>query len=157
MVLKKIVSGGQTGADRAGLDVAIDNDIPHGGWIPKGRRTEEGPLDPKYNLQQTNSRDWKPRTERNLRLSDGTIILTYGPIQKRGGTALTVRLCEQFKKPCLYVDMNTDEVVEEDITKWLQDNNIEVLNVAGPRASKEPNVYHDAYDMLETVVKTLKK
>ncbi|MCD6446738.1 MAG: putative molybdenum carrier protein, partial [Candidatus Marinimicrobia bacterium] len=85
--MTKIISGGQTGADRAGLDAAMELNIPVGGWCPKGRKSEDGPIDNKYPLQETTSGDYRVRTERNVKESDGTLIFTLG--KPTGGTALT--------------------------------------------------------------------
>ena len=154
-MIKKIISGGQTGADRAGLDIAIVLNIPHGGWIPKGRKTEDGPLSPKYHLKETSSAKYPPRTERNILDSDGTLIIAYGPLKKRGGTALTYRLAvDKHYKPCKYIDLNqtTIGLAARVVANWIKEHSIEVLNVAGPRGSREPNIYEDVCDLLELVV-----
>jgi len=88
-MLQKIISGGQTGADRAALDFAIGFDIPHGGWIPKGRKTEDGVLPDKYKLKEMPTASYPKRTEKNVLDSDGTLILSHGKLT--GGSALTVR------------------------------------------------------------------
>ena len=89
-MIEKIISGGQTGADRAGLDAVIDLDIPHGGWIPKGRRTEDGGLPEKYNLKEMITGSYAARTEQNVIDSDGTFIVSHGKFN--GGSAMTRRL-----------------------------------------------------------------
>ncbi len=89
-MIKKIISGGQTGADQAALDVAIKLDIPHGGWITKGRLTEDGPLPDKYNLQEMPTSSYPERTEKNILDSDGTLIISHGKLT--GGSALTREL-----------------------------------------------------------------
>ena len=92
-MIKKIISGGQTGADRGALDAALKLDFPCGGWCPKGRRAEDGPLDPKYPLMDTPGSDYETRTEWNVRDSDGTLILTHGSEdEQEGGTALTIEI-----------------------------------------------------------------
>src|SRR4030042_3461464 len=95
--IERIISGGQTGVDRAALDVAFELDIPCGGWCPKGRKAEEGPIDTRYPLQETVSVRYPIRTERNVRESDGTLILTWG--KPSGGTALTIKFAQKNKKP----------------------------------------------------------
>ena len=90
MPIKKVISGGQSGVDRAALDVAIELGIPHGGWCPAGRRSEDGTIAPIYQLQETNSRNYAKRTEKNVLDSCGTLILYRHAIS--GGTALTQRL-----------------------------------------------------------------
>ena len=86
-MVKKIISGGQTGADRAGLDIAIEWGIPHGGWIPKGRKTENGRLPIRYHLKEINAIDYTQRTELNVVDSDGTLLFSHGVL--KGGSALT--------------------------------------------------------------------
>lgn len=144
----KIISGGQTGADRAALDAAIQSGIPHGGWLPRGRKTENGPLPAQYNLQELESDSYRLRTEKNVLASDGTMIMTFGPIT--GGTALTESLAGQHQRPCLVLDLariGPDQAVAV-AEKWLQEEKISVLNVAGPRASGEPRIYEAVRDIL---------
>ena len=92
-MIRRIISGGQTGADRAALDVAIKLDMPHGGWIPKGRKTEDGILPRKYHMQEMPTASYPKRTERNILDSDGTLILSRGKLT--GGSALTRRLAKK--------------------------------------------------------------
>lgn len=129
----KIVSGGQTGVDRAALDVALELGIPCGGWCPKGRRSEDGGIPSKYPLEESKSADYRQRTEWNARDSDGTLILTIGKVT--GGTALTVGFAQKHKQPCLVVDMNL-QINATAVRQWIADNQIHTLNVAGPRESK---------------------
>jgi len=96
-VIDKIISGGQTGADRAALDAAIELDIPHGGWIPKGRKTEDGGLPEKYHLKEMPTGSYAARTEQNVIDSDGTLIVSHGKLN--GGSALTRRLAKKHKRP----------------------------------------------------------
>src|SRR5262245_54833883 len=95
-VFTKIISGGQSGVDRAALDVALELGIPCGGWCPKGRRAEDGPLPDRYPLDETQTSFYPERTRRNVRDSDGTLILADGAA--KGGTALTIELAEQMQK-----------------------------------------------------------
>ena len=103
-MLQKIISGGQTGADRAALDFAIEFNIPHGGWIPKGRKTEDGVLPEKYQLQEMPTASYPKRTEKNILDSDGTLILSYGKLT--GGSALTRKLTKKHSKPWVHVDLD---------------------------------------------------
>jgi hypothetical protein len=103
-MLTKIISGGQTGADQAGLEVAIKLNIPHGGWIPKGRLTENGPLPDKYNLQEMPGKSYPKRTEQDVMDSDGTVIFSHGKLT--GGSALTAQLAEKHSKPILHLGSN---------------------------------------------------
>jgi hypothetical protein len=107
--LEKIVSGGQTGADRAALDVAIELGIPHGGWIPKGRKTERGPLPAKYKLKEVLTADCPKRTERNVIDSDGTLIISHGGLS--GGSDFTRKMAEKHGKPWIHLDANNFSLV----------------------------------------------
>ena len=120
-----IVSGGQTGADRAALDWAIERAIEHGGWCPRGRRAEDGVIAARYRLRETPSDRYEQRTQWNVRDSDGTVILTLAPTLT-GGSRTTAEWAESLGRPCLHVSREADGV--------------RVLNVAGPRASGEPDV-----------------
>jgi hypothetical protein len=138
-LLEKIVSGGQTGANRAGLDWAINHGIPHGGWCPKGRKAEDGPINAKYQLQDTPSSDCPQRTEWNVRDSDGTVIFRVGK-HLSGGSLKTLEFAIKHRKPHLNVSAACKDQAGQELKKWIQQNKIRVLNVAGPRASKEPPV-----------------
>ena len=133
----KIVSGGQTGVDRAALDVALQLDIPHGGWCPRGRLAEDGPIADCYQLRETRSPNYAQRTERNVLDSDGTLILYRGTV--RGGTLRTHQLAARHKQPYLTVDMTTPIELSE-VHQWMRSAKIEVLNVAGPRESQSPGI-----------------
>jgi hypothetical protein len=145
----KIISGGQTGADRAALDFAIKHNIPHGGWIPKGRKTEDGTLPEKYQLREMPTGDYSKRTKQNILDSDGTLIVSHGFLT--GGSALTEFLAEEHKKPYLHIDLNLLSMQEAAliINKWIQSHKLKVLNVAGTRASKDPKIYQATMDLLE--------
>jgi hypothetical protein len=135
----KIISGGQTGADRAALDWAIKNGVAHGGWCPKGRKAEDGPIDAKYQLQETPSSIYRQRTEWNVRDSDGTVIFSVGK-RLLGNSFETLEFAKKFRKPYLHFSAGFKDRAASVLKKWMQDNNIRVLNVAGPRASNEPEV-----------------
>lgn len=151
--LDKIISGGQTGVDRAALDVAIKYAIPHGGWCPLGRLAEDGVIDDRYALRETDSKRYSRRTTLNVRDSDGTLILNSGSLS--GGTEFTVKMVESYRKPCLIVNLDDDEVAIADIVEWIKANNIRWLNVAGPRESKQNGIYHSAYQLLESLINFL--
>lgn len=147
----KIVSGGQTGADRAALDAAITLDLPYGGWLPRGRKTEDGSLPLHYMLQEMDSENYRDRTEQNVIDSDGTLIATYGPLT--GGSALTESMTLLHDRPCLILDF---ELVPDDkaviaLETWLKRYAVKTLNVAGPRTSKEPRIYQAVCDLLLAV------
>ena len=147
--LRKIVSGGQTGVDRAALDAAIFLDIEHGGWCPRGRRSEDGPIDLVYNLIETNESDYSVRTEKNVIDSDGTLILHCGKIS--GGTQLTFKLAKRHHRPCLALDLANEVKQVVHITRvcdWIVRENVHVLNVAGPRESSSPGITQLSEDFL---------
>ncbi len=165
MALKKIVSGGQTGVDRAALDVAIFLEIEHGGWCPKGRRAEDGRIPNSYQMSETESRDYAVRTERNVIDSDATLILYRD--QTVGGTELTRRMALKHQRPYLCLDLAQWEITEEtetlegaespsaaedgvpvgatdplldQLNQWLGQSGFSVLNIAGPRESTCPGI-----------------
>jgi hypothetical protein len=144
----KIVSGGQTGVDRAALDVALEFGLDCGGHCPRGRAAEDGPIAGKYPLQETPSADSAQRTEWNVRDSDGTLILTSGKLT--GGTALTVEFARALRRPCLVVDLDLP-VDTEAVNRWLAANRIQTLNIAGPRASESPHAYDLAVATLRNI------
>lgn len=150
--IRKIVSGGQTGADRAALDVALEMDIDHGGWVPRGRRTESGPLDACYRLQETESSDYAERTRSNVRDSDGTLIASHGSLT--GGTAYTRTCALEMGKPLLHVDLNETTAFQAalEAAGWIGKHDIGVLNVAGPRDSEDPRIYQSVVHLLRTVL-----
>ena len=144
----KIISGGQTGADQGALDAAIQRGIPHGGWLPKGRTTEEGPLGRQYRLQELDSRRYRDRTEKNVLESDGTLIVSYGPLT--GGSALTEALTVRHDRPCLHLNMDyftLDDAVKT-VNNWLEKHAVSILNVAGPRASSDERIYETVRDII---------
>ncbi len=151
-MLKKIVSGGQTGADRAALDVAIKLEIPHGGWIAKGRLAEDGALPSLYRLKEISSASLADRTEQNVIDSDGTVIISHGKLS--GGSLYTQEMILKHGRPCLHVDLDITYAFNaaRDISNWIAGNKIETLNVAGPRISKDPEIYKAAFDILEATV-----
>lgn len=149
IILSKIISGGQTGVDRAALDVALELDFPCGGWCPKGRLSEDGPIPSKYPLREMPSPKYPVRTEKNIRESDGTLVLTLGPVT--GGTALTVKLAGKHRKPCLVIDLSYDTDPGK-VQGWIQNRKIQVLNVAGPRESKTPGIHDRTVEFLKKVI-----
>jgi hypothetical protein len=146
-MVRKIVSGGQTGVDRAGLDVALELEIPCGGWCPKGRKSEDGCVPEKYPLTETNAEAYSVRTELNVKDSDGTLLLTWGA--PTGGTLLTLKVAGKLKKPHLVVDLRElDGSDNERVLAWIRDEKIGVLNIAGPRESEALGVHDTAVGFL---------
>jgi hypothetical protein len=144
-MVTKIVSGGQTGVDRAALDVALELHLPCGGWCPKGRRAEDGSLDPRYPLVETPWWGYPQRTEWNVRDSEATLVLTSGRTDR--GTQLTIELAARLRKPCLVLNLN-EEPSPAAVRKWAEAHRVNVLNVAGPRGSEDPGIYAQATHFL---------
>lgn len=145
-VVSRVVSGGQTGADRAALDWAIARGIAHGGWCPRGRRAEDGRIAGRYALRETPSRDYEQRTRWNVRDSDGTLIVSRAAVLS-GGSAYTARCAERLEQPWLHVHPGADDAAA--IRAFLERYRIRTLNVAGPRASTDPGIYAYVYGLLE--------
>lgn len=147
----KIISGGQTGVDRAALDVALDLGIPVGGWCPRGRWAEDGPIPERYPLVETRSRDVNVRTQRNVECSTATLVLTRG--SPMGGTRFTVEFAQTLRRPLLVVDLSqsADDPVDQ-IAQWIEQVRPAVLNVAGPRESGAPGISEQAAQVLSAVL-----
>ncbi len=145
-----VISGGQTGVDRAALDFAIGAGIAHGGFCPKGRKAGDGTIPPGYRLVETSSARYAQRTEKNVAAADGTLVLCSGT--PRGGTLLTVALCRKKRRPVCLVDPLAPSWGEvEKFRSWLVQNRIRVLNVAGPRDNPAHSIYRQALACLRTL------
>ncbi len=151
--LRKIVSGGQTGVDRAALDWALTRDVPCGGWCPLGRWAEDGSIDAWYPLRETPDADPAQRTEWNVRDSDGTLIVTLAR-RMTGGTLLTAGLARRLAKPLLHLAKADSPAAgqAESLSQFIGQHEIRVLNVAGPRESGEPGVGEFAAVLLEAAL-----
>ena len=147
--IEKVISGGQTGVDRAALDVALAMGIDCGGWCPKGRRAEDGCIPSRYPLTETSSATYSQRTKRNVRDADGTLILLHG--EPRGGTLLTQRTAKEQGKPCLAVNVDSSDAAAE-IRRWLLSHAVRTLNVAGPRESQSPGIARKAGRLLRELL-----
>jgi hypothetical protein len=143
--LTKIISGGQTGADQAALDAAIDLGIDHGGWISGGRLTDAGPLPEKYQLAEMPTDGYPERNEQNVRDSDGTVIFSRGPLT--GGSKLTAELARAHGKPHLHIDFEPTPPLAASgaVHRWIAAGKVRVLNVSGARTSKTPDIYNQTY------------
>jgi hypothetical protein len=148
-----IISGGQTGVDRAAWDVATELGLSIGGWVPKGRRAEDGPIPPRYaNLQEADSTDPAVRTRLNVRDSDATWIISRGPLT--GGSLLTLREAQRLQRPVLHVDLTAMaiDVAAANVREWLESVRPIRLNIAGPRASGDPGIGALAAEFLRRVL-----
>jgi hypothetical protein len=151
--LRKVLSGCQTGVDRAALDVAMDLGYEAGGWVPKGRRAEDGVIPERYGVQETPSREYDQRTEWNVRDSDATLVLATGRLE--GGTALTVETANRLEKPVFVVDLLQPRALAS-VLYWLEYEKVRVLNVAGPRESKVPGIRAMAMEYLKDLFVSVK-
>jgi Circularly permutated YpsA SLOG family len=142
----RLVSGAQTGADRAALDFALSHGLPHGGWCPKGRRAEDGRIPPRYEVIETPSKDYAQRTRWNVRDSDATLIISRSPTLT-GGSAYTRRCAEELDQPWLHVHPGNDD--PQTIKAFLERHRVKTLNVAGPRASTESGIAAYTLELLE--------
>ena len=145
--IKKIISGGQTGVDRAALDFALENKIPCGGWCPRGKLAEDGEIAKIYPLKETRSSRYEKRTKKNVESADGTlIIINEQPLSD--GTSLTMKICEKLQKPFLIIDSSRAGPDKKAFWDWVASNNISVLNVAGPRESSAKGIYGQSKTLL---------
>jgi hypothetical protein len=147
--VERVVSGGQTGVDRAALDVALDLGIPCGGWCPRSRRAEDGRIPERYPVTETESFDYPTRTGRNVEASDATLLLYRD--RPRGGTALTLRLARAGGRPFLLIDLAAEPDAGA-VRTWLAEHEVRVLNVAGPRESDSPGIHDQAVALLKAVL-----
>jgi len=150
---RQLISGGQTGADRAALDFACFHRIPHGGWCPCGRLAVDGPLSFKYQLRETESAGYRQRTKRNIQESDATAIFNTGDLD--GGTLQTQVLAGKMRKPHRLFQLDTQELelTALEWVRWLEQGQFAVLNIAGPREEKRPGIYQQVMKVLETSLK----
>ncbi|NOQ20170.1 MAG: hypothetical protein GQ571_09405 [Desulfobacterales bacterium] len=152
LVIEKIISGGQTGADQAALDAAIKLGIPHGGWIPKGRLTEKGRLSTKYDLKEMPGTSYALRTEQNVIDSNGTLIISHGELTE--GSDYTRKMALKHYRPWLHINLHKTPAFKAAIliSSWITENTIEILNVAGPRESKDDLIYQDVLKIIESIL-----
>lgn len=146
--VKKGISSGQTGVDRAALDVGLKLGIKIGGYCPKGRIAEDGIIADKYPLIETISNSYPERTRLNIEQSDATLIIIKGKMGK--GSTLTLKTAQQKHKPYFLVDLSQGKTYNyREITNWLKENNVSTLNVAGTRESSSPGIYKEVYLFLK--------
>lgn len=144
----KIISGGQTGVDRAALDFALNNGINCGGWCPLGRKAEDGKISDKYPLLETKSSKYSERTKLNVQNSDGTLIFFNQTLDK--GSTLTATLANKYCKPLFYYNFSANTNFSE-ITLWIDSNKIKILNIAGSRESNSTGIYSKTYTLLNKI------
>ena len=158
----QIVSGGQTGVDRAALDAGLKCGIAIGGWCPRGRRSEAGPIPEQYPLTETVARSYAVRTAWNVRDSDGTLVIVLDEISS--GTKLTLTAAREQGKPSKVVHLRPSDAASlfttenppndqiQSVVDWLRDRRIRVLNVAGPRGSSHTDVYSEALEFMSLLL-----
>jgi len=146
--IEKIVSGGQSGADRAGLDWAIANGIPHQGWCPAQRRAEDGPISNIYRLRETPATGYITRTRWNVRDSDATVIFSIAA-ELTGGSRATRRIANSLSKPCLHLSQVGTAEPAQRLREFVDEYFVAILNIAGPRSSGEANVGEFVMDVLD--------
>lgn len=152
-MIERIVSGGQTGADRAAFDAAIEAGLPYGGWVPKGRLDERGAIPDRYaNLREADSAEPAVRTRCNVRDADATLVVTHGPAQ--GGTHTTIEAAAELGRPLLHVDLAQCDLDEASrrVRGWLDREVVRTLNVAGPRASEDEAIYDAVASLLRAIL-----
>jgi len=151
-MLRKIISGGQVGADQAALDAAIKYNFPHGGWIQKGRKTQMGMLPDKYKLNEMPVAGFKEKIEQNVLDSDGTVIISHGNLA--GGADYSQEMAKKHNRPFTHIDLNETPVflASSKINTWIIENDIEVLNVTGSKASEDSDIYRNTIVIVEGVI-----
>ncbi|UCE90648.1 MAG: putative molybdenum carrier protein [Pseudomonadota bacterium] len=149
----EIVSGGQSGADRGALDAALEAGVPCGGWCPAGRRAEDGRISARYPLRELDSGHYIDRTLRNVRDSDATFIVSFGPPE--GGTARTLECCVSEGRPHLLVDAHQVDATRavQLLLAFVAEHHVRRLNVAGPRASLEPRAHGYTHDVVSRLLR----
>ena len=148
-MIEKIISGGQTGVDRAALDVAMEFGIGCGGWCPAGRHADDGPIPARYPLQETADIDHTVRTESNVRHSDATLIVYRGDLH--GGTAYAVEMARHLGRPVLAIDVEEPPDIEK-ITDWLRSAQVRTLHIGGPRESSRAGIYNQARSLITRII-----
>jgi hypothetical protein len=153
--LQRIISGGQTGVDRAALDFAIENHIECGGWCPKGRRAEDGIIPGHYPLKETSSHQYEERTRKNVEESDGLLVFLLN--KPDTGTYKAIDYAEKLDKPVyvVHLTMNTEDQ-QTGLMDMLEENNIKTVNIVGPRESNSPGIYQRTKEFLNSLLFRLK-
>jgi hypothetical protein len=160
-MIEKIVTGGQTGVDQASLKIASDEGIEIGGWCPKGGLDEKGNciLDKYSSLKETETSDPNERTKLNIEDSDGTLIIVPCiplPEKIKDGTLLTIEHAKKQKKPNLIISLAEKKDAVDTIHNWMQENDIKILNIAGPRESNAPGIHDEACELFQELFASFK-
>ncbi len=151
-MLKQIISGGQTGADQSALDAAIKLGFPHGGWIPKGRQTEDGILPDRFYLHEMFTKSYPKCIKKNVLYSDGTAIITHGELNER--TAFTKKCAQKYDRPFIHINLHKTSASQaaSEINSWIIEHDIEILNVTGSQTSNDPKIYQNIMYIIEGVI-----
>lgn len=152
--ITRIISDGQAGVDRAALDAAMAMGVVHGGWCPRGRAAEDGPIDPRYRLKETDSPGYRQRTRLNVLESSATLSLNEGPLS--GGTSITLDFARRFGKPHIVAQLDEERLGDalSRVVQWLEECETEVLNVAGPGERKRPGIHGRALAFLLAILES---
>jgi len=153
MMILKIVSGGQSGADVAALDVALRHGFPHGGWCPQGRRSLDGRIPDRYLLTETPSANYLQRTQWNVRDSDGTVVFTCES-EPTGGSLRTIDFARKLGRPCLHLARKSCSYDSPALRlqRFIETFGIRILNVAGSRESKAPGIYQWVSSVIDDAI-----
>ncbi|QGY43436.1 molybdenum cofactor carrier [Maribellus comscasis] len=154
---QKTISGGQTGVDRGALDACLINNFAYGGWCPKGRMAEDGRIDIKYKLNETEESNYSSRTYKNARDSNATLIITNSAL--KGGTLLTQQIATQMKKPVLILFPEKPDSKDSllKMITFIQNNNVSTLNIPGPRKSEWIQGYQYSFQLVSDLIKKIQK
>lgn len=155
-MLRKIISGGQTGVDRGALDAALAAGFPCGGSCPKGRKAEDGSIDARYPLTEMPTTEYRPRTRQNVADADGTLILFWRDLT--GGTRETMLFAEELGKPVLTLDLavKSIEIAAVEAAAFVELNSVATLNVAGPRESTHAGAAAVSREVVDEVLKRVR-
>lgn len=145
-MIRIILSGGQTGVDRAAMDQAMEAGLLCTGWCPKGRKSEDGTIPERYPLVETPSEDYDVRNERNVLDADGVIVVVDGAPD--AGTRLTIELAYRHEKPFYLLDLQ-QPLMPDIVAHWVRKFRIQIVNIAGPRESHSPGMYDRSAEVLK--------
>jgi hypothetical protein len=150
-MIKKIISGGHPGVEKAALDAALKLDIPYSGWAYKGRKTEEGLLPEKYKVKETIDRSFENRIEKNILEAAGTVIFSHGKLTI--GLELAKELATKHKRLCLHIDLNESplNIAAATIRAWMIRNEMEIVYFTGQKPLKDSDIYSEVIRVIESV------